>query len=93
MGQPEKKGNRHPKAKNGDGEHPDNGFGITHEIMEIALSQAKDGRLHILKEMSKALTTHRDDVGEHAPRIETLTVPQDKIRDIIGTGGKIIRDI
>ncbi|MCP4922538.1 MAG: polyribonucleotide nucleotidyltransferase [bacterium] len=67
--------------------------GITLEIMEIALAQAKDGRLHILEEMSKALTTHRDDVGEHAPRIETLMVPQDKIRDVIGTGGKVIRDI
>ena len=67
--------------------------GITPEIMEIALAQAKDGRAHILGEMSKALTSARDEVGEHAPRITTMSVPKDKIRDVIGTGGKVIREI
>ena len=67
--------------------------GITPEIMEIALDQAKDGRAHILDEMSKALTSARDEVGEHAPRITTMSVPKDKIRDVIGTGGKVIREI
>ncbi len=67
--------------------------GITAEIMEIALAQAKGGREHILGEMSKALTSARDEVGEHAPRITTTSVPKDKIRDVIGTGGKVIREI
>jgi polyribonucleotide nucleotidyltransferase len=67
--------------------------GITPEIMEIALDQAKDGRAHILQEMSNALTSARDEVGEHAPRITTMSVPKDKIRDVIGTGGKVIREI
>jgi polyribonucleotide nucleotidyltransferase len=67
--------------------------GITPEIMEIALDQAKEGRAHILDEMSKALTSARDEVGEHAPRITTMSVPKDKIRDVIGTGGKVIREI
>lgn len=66
---------------------------ITKEIMEIALNQAKDGRLHILGEMSKAMTGARDSVAEHAPRITTLNIPKDKIRDIIGTGGKVIREL
>jgi polyribonucleotide nucleotidyltransferase len=66
---------------------------ITSQIMEIALRQAKDGRLHILGEMSKALTGARDEVAQYAPRITTLTVPKDKIREIIGTGGKIIREL
>jgi polyribonucleotide nucleotidyltransferase len=66
--------------------------GITDEIMKVALAQAKEGRAHILEEMAKALT----DVGElsaHAPRIETMQVPKDKIREVIGTGGKVIREI
>jgi len=67
--------------------------GITKEIMEAALAQARDGRIHILGEMSKALSTARDEVNDHAPRITTLQVPKDKIREIIGTGGKIIREI
>jgi polyribonucleotide nucleotidyltransferase len=67
--------------------------GITPEIMEVALNQAKEGRLHILGEMAKALPIHRDEVGEHAPRMVTLNIPQDKIRDVIGSGGKVIRDI
>jgi len=67
--------------------------GITPEIMEIALDQAKDGRAFILDEMAKALTSARDEVGEHAPRITTTSVPKDKIRDVIGTGGKVIREI
>jgi polyribonucleotide nucleotidyltransferase len=67
--------------------------GITEEIMKIALGQAKDGRLHILGEMGKALTAARAELGEYAPRIETLKIPTDKIRDVIGTGGKVIREI
>src|SRR5438067_2030595 len=67
--------------------------GITEEIMRVALSQAKDGRLHILGEMSKALTQARAELGEHAPRIEMFTIPTDKIREVIGTGGKVIREI
>ncbi|HEY2527006.1 MAG TPA: polyribonucleotide nucleotidyltransferase [Xanthobacteraceae bacterium] len=67
--------------------------GITEEIMRIALAQAKDGRVHILGEMSKAITHHRAELGEHAPRIEVFTIPVDKIREVIGSGGKIIREI
>ena len=67
--------------------------GITKDIMEAALAQARDGRIHILGEMSKALSTARDEVNDNAPRITTLQVPKDKIREIIGTGGKIIREI
>jgi polyribonucleotide nucleotidyltransferase len=67
--------------------------GITEEIMRVALGQAKDGRMHILGEMSKALTSARAELGEHAPRIEVLQIPTDKIREVIGTGGKVIREI
>jgi polyribonucleotide nucleotidyltransferase len=67
--------------------------GITEEIMKVALAQAKDGRLHILGEMSKALTAARAELGEHAPRIEMFKIPTDKIREVIGTGGKVIREI
>jgi len=67
--------------------------GITEEIMRTALHQAKDGRLHILNEMAKALSVARDEMGEYAPRIETIKIPVDKIREVIGTGGKIIRQI
>jgi polyribonucleotide nucleotidyltransferase len=67
--------------------------GITEEIMKVALGQAKDGRLHILGEMAKALTQARAELGEHAPRIEVFSIPTDKIREVIGTGGKIIREI
>jgi polyribonucleotide nucleotidyltransferase len=67
--------------------------GITEEIMQVALGQAKDGRLHILGEMSKAITSARAELGEHAPRIEVLKIPTDKIREVIGTGGKVIREI
>ena len=67
--------------------------GITEEIMKIALAQAKDGRAHILAEMAKALTAARPELGEYAPRIETMQIPTDKIRDVIGTGGKVIREI
>ena len=67
--------------------------GITEEIMRVALGQAKEGRLHILGEMSKALTSARAELGEHAPRIETFKIPTDKIREVIGTGGKVIREI
>ena len=66
---------------------------ITFDIMKIALDQAKDGRLHILGEMSKALTGARGDVAQTAPRITVITVPKDKIREVIGTGGKVIREI
>jgi polyribonucleotide nucleotidyltransferase len=61
--------------------------------MKIALGQAKDGRLHILNEMSKALTTARGDVAATAPRITIINIPKDKIREVIGTGGKVIREI
>ncbi len=67
--------------------------GITEEIMKVALAQAKDGRIHILGEMAKAITASRGELGEHAPRIEVLKIPTDKIRDVIGTGGKVIREI
>src|ERR1700758_732686 len=67
--------------------------GITEEIMRVALTQAKDGRLHILGEMAKALTAARAELGEYAPRIETFKIPTDKIREVIGTGGKVIREI
>ncbi|WP_116652367.1 polyribonucleotide nucleotidyltransferase [Pelagibacterium sediminicola] len=67
--------------------------GITEEIMKIALAQAKGGRTHILAEMAKAIDTARAEVGEFAPRIETLKIPTDKIREVIGTGGKVIREI
>ena len=67
--------------------------GITEEIMKIALGQAKDGRLHILGEMAKALPEARAQLGEHAPRIEVITIPTDKIREVIGSGGKVIREI
>jgi polyribonucleotide nucleotidyltransferase len=66
---------------------------ITEEIMKIALGQAKDGRLHILGEMSKALTDAREGVSSNAPRITTITIPKDKIREVIGSGGKVIREI
>ena len=67
--------------------------GITEEIMKVALGQAKEGRIHILGEMSKALTAARAELGEYAPRIETFKIPTDKIREVIGTGGKVIREI
>jgi polyribonucleotide nucleotidyltransferase len=66
---------------------------ITEEIMRIALDQAKGGRLHILGEMAKALTQGRSQVNQNAPQIVTISVPKDKIREVIGTGGKVIRDI
>jgi polyribonucleotide nucleotidyltransferase len=67
--------------------------GITEEIMRIALAQAQEGRLHILTEMGKAITRHRAELGEHAPRIEVFSIPVDKIREVIGSGGKVIREI
>ncbi len=67
--------------------------GITEEIMKVALAQAKDGRIHILDEMSRALTSARPELGEHAPRIESFKIPTDKIREVIGSGGKVIREI
>ena len=66
---------------------------ITEEIMRIALGQAQQGRMHILGEMAKALTGARDGVNQNAPRITTFTIQKDKIREIIGTGGKVIREI
>jgi polyribonucleotide nucleotidyltransferase len=66
--------------------------GITPEIMEKALAQAKDGRIHILGEMAKALTGAAE-FSIHAPRIETMQIPTDKIREVIGSGGKVIREI
>ena len=67
--------------------------GITEEIMRVALSQAKEGRAHILGEMAKALDHTREELSAHAPRIETMTIDKSKIRDVIGTGGKVIREI
>jgi polyribonucleotide nucleotidyltransferase len=67
--------------------------GITKEIMETALEQAKGGREHILGEMAKALTEAREELGEFAPRIEQMKIPTDKIREVIGQGGKVIREI
>jgi len=67
--------------------------GITEEIMRVALSQAREGRMHILGEMGKALAQHRAQLGEHAPRIEVFNIPVDKIREVIGSGGKVIREI
>jgi polyribonucleotide nucleotidyltransferase len=66
---------------------------ITEEIMRIALEQARDGRHHILGEMAKALTGARDTVSNNAPRITTFTIPREKIREVIGSGGKVIREI
>ena len=66
---------------------------VTEEIMRAALAQARDGRVHILGEMSKAITSSRDSVHKHAPRITTIQIPKDKIREVIGTGGKVIREI
>ncbi len=66
---------------------------IDENIMKIALGQAKDGRLHILGEMAKGLNDPRQEVSKNAPRITTFTVPKDKIREVIGTGGKVIREI
>jgi polyribonucleotide nucleotidyltransferase len=67
--------------------------GLDRELMGKALEQAKAGRLHILGEMDKALTTPREEMSKYAPRIITITVPKDKIRDVIGPGGKVIREI
>ena len=66
---------------------------ITKEIMEIALKQARDGRIHILGEMSKEMSQAREGLSEMAPRIEVIQIPRDKIREVIGTGGKVIREI
>ncbi|WP_454758213.1 polyribonucleotide nucleotidyltransferase [Caulobacter segnis] len=67
--------------------------GITPAIMEQALAQAKGGREHILGEMNKAMDAPREEVGDFAPKIETITIPTDKIREVIGSGGKVIREI
>jgi polyribonucleotide nucleotidyltransferase len=67
--------------------------GITEEVMKIALSQANEGRAHILGEMAKALDHTRTELSAHAPRIETMQIAKDKIREVIGTGGKVIREI
>ena len=67
--------------------------GITEEIMKVALAQAHEGRAHILGEMAKALSSTRSELSAHAPRIETITIDKSKIRDVIGTGGKVIREI
>jgi polyribonucleotide nucleotidyltransferase len=67
--------------------------GITKEIIATALAQAKEGRAHILGEMTKALGEVRTELSAHAPRIETISIDKSKIRDVIGTGGKVIREI
>jgi polyribonucleotide nucleotidyltransferase len=66
---------------------------ITEDIMKVALAQARDGRLHILGEMGNAINSSRDDVNKHAPRITTMKINKDKIREVIGPGGKMIREI
>jgi polyribonucleotide nucleotidyltransferase len=66
---------------------------ITEEIMRIALDQAREGRAHILGEMAKSLTGARDEVSGNAPRITSFTIPKEKIREVIGSGGKVIREI
>lgn len=66
---------------------------ITKEIMDVALNQARDGRLHILGEMAKGLTSARDEVSGNAPRITTIKVNPSKVREVIGSGGKVIREI
>jgi polyribonucleotide nucleotidyltransferase len=67
--------------------------GITEEIMRVALGQAQGARIHILGEMNKAINHARSELGEHAPRIEQIKIPTDKIREVIGSGGKVIREI
>jgi len=67
--------------------------GITREIMEAALAQAKDGRLHILGEMNKVIAKPRSEMSEHAPRVITIKIDPEKIRDVIGKGGVTIRSI
>ncbi|OGT26394.1 MAG: polyribonucleotide nucleotidyltransferase [Gammaproteobacteria bacterium RIFCSPLOWO2_02_FULL_42_14] len=67
--------------------------GITREIMEVALSQAKDARLFLLDKMQKAIEKPRTSISKHAPRIETIKIPPDKIRDVIGKGGATIREL
>ena len=67
--------------------------GITREIMEVALAQAKEGRMHILGEMNKVIDKPREEMSEHAPRIVSFKIPTDKIRDVIGKGGATIRQI
>jgi polyribonucleotide nucleotidyltransferase len=67
--------------------------GITEEIMKIALNQAQGGRMHILGEMAKALSSARGQMSDYAPKIETISIPKEKIREVIGSGGKVIQDI
>jgi polyribonucleotide nucleotidyltransferase len=67
--------------------------GVTKEVMRQALSQAREGRLHILDVMNRTMTTARGDISAHAPRIVTIKIRTEKIRDIIGPGGKVIRGI
>ena len=67
--------------------------GITEEIMRVALDQARDGRMSILAEMGRAISAARESISQHAPRITVITIPKDKIREVIGSGGKVIREI
>ncbi len=67
--------------------------GISSEVMEAALERARQGRLHILGKMKETMSAHRDNLSPHAPRIYTMKIKPDKIRDVIGTGGKVIRGI
>ena len=66
---------------------------ITREIMKVALEQALEGRIHILSEMAKEIQSHRKEVNEYAPRIERMQISTDKIREVIGAGGKVIKEI
>ena len=67
--------------------------GVSFDIMEAAMKQAREGRMHILKEMSKGLSEARPELNENAPKLVSLIIPKDKIREVIGSGGKVIRDI
>jgi polyribonucleotide nucleotidyltransferase len=67
--------------------------GVSRQILETALEQARQGRLHILNEMGKTLSASRGDLSDYAPRITTIKIKQDRIRDVIGPGGKVIKDI
>lgn len=67
--------------------------GVSFAILEAAMTQARNGLTHILGEMSKAISTNREELNENAPKLVSLSIPRDKIRDIIGSGGKVIREI
>lgn len=67
--------------------------GVSFDILEAAMKQAHAGRMHILQEMSKGLSTNREQLSENAPKMVAISIPKDKIREVIGSGGKVIREI